>query len=135
MGIEPYLLASTLSGVLAQRLVRKLAPDAKRERAPTEAEREILAASINPAYQKLARVFEPVEGIAPNVTGYRGRTGIYELLTVDENVRKLIHDAASERELSEAAIRGGMTPLREDGFRWVADGVTSMEEVLRVTRD
>jgi general secretion pathway protein E len=135
MGIEPYLLASTLSGVLAQRLVRKLAPDAKRERAPTEAEREILAAAIDPVYQKLSRVFEPVEGTAQNVTGYRGRTGIYELLTVDENLRKLIHEAASEREIGEAAVRGGMTPLREDGFRWVADGVTSMEEVLRVTRD
>ncbi len=135
MGIEPYLLASTLSGVLAQRLVRKLAPDAKRERAPSDGEREILSASSNPAYQNLNRVFAPVEGVAPSVTGYRGRTGIYELLTVDENLRKLIHDAASERVIADAALQSGMTPLREDGLRWVADGVTSMEEVLRVTRD
>jgi general secretion pathway protein E len=139
MGIEPYLLASTLSGVLAQRLVRKLSPNAKRERAPTSAEQEILAASLNTNYRQLDRVFEPVEGDAnantANATGYRGRTGIYELLTVDEQLRKLIHDAASEHEIADAAIRGGMMPLREDGFRWVADGVTSMEEVLRVTRD
>lgn len=137
MGIEPFLLASTLSGVLAQRLVRKLAPDAKHARAPTEAEQEILAASTNATHRQLTQVFEPVEGRAANTnaTGYRGRTGIYELLTVDEALRKLIHDAASEREIAEAAIRGGMTPLREDGLRWVADGVTSMEEVLRVTRD
>ena len=135
MGIEPFLLASTLSGVLAQRLVRKLAPDTKRERAPTEAEQEILAASSNATHRQLAQVFEPVEGITANATGYRGRTGIYELLTVDEALRKLIHDAASEHEIADAAIRGGMTPLREDGLRWVADGVTSMEEVLRVTRD
>jgi general secretion pathway protein E len=135
MGIEPYLLASTLSGVLAQRLVRRLSPNAKRERAPTAAEQEILAASLNPNYRQLNRVFEPVEGDLPNATGYRGRTGIYELLTVDEQLRKLIHDAASEHEIADAAVRGGMVPLREDGLRWVADGVTSMEEVLRVTRD
>jgi general secretion pathway protein E len=135
MGIEPYLLASTLSGVLAQRLVRKLAPDAKHERAPTESESDILRAAINPAYRNLSRVFAPTEGTAPNVTGYRGRTGIYELLTVDETLRKLIHDAASEREIADAAVATGMVPLREDGLRWVAEGVTSMEEVLRVTRD
>ncbi len=133
MGIEPFLLASTLSGVLAQRLVRKLSPNAKRERPATDAERELLSASTNPAYQKLAQVFEPVEG--HGATGYKGRTGIYELLAVDEELRKLIHDAASERDIADAAVRGGMTPLREDGLRWVAEGVTSMEEVLRVTRD
>lgn len=135
MGIEPYLLASTLSGVLAQRLVRKLAPDAKRERALTESEADILRTTVNPAYRQLARVFEPVESTTSSATGYRGRTGIYELLTVDESLRKLIHDAASEREIADAAIARGMVPLREDGLRWVADGVTSMDEVLRVTRD
>jgi general secretion pathway protein E len=138
MGIEPYLLASTLSGVLAQRLVRKLAPNAKRERAPTSLEADILQASTNPAYRQLARVYEPIEGVTSNttnVTGYRGRTGIYELLTVNEDLRKLIHDAASEREIADAATKQGMVPLREDGLRWVAEGVTSMEEVLRVTRD
>jgi general secretion pathway protein E len=133
MGIEPYLLASTLSGVLAQRLVRKLAPDAKRERAPTDSERDVLTTSNVPTYRDLKRVFEPVE--AHTGTGYRGRTGIYELLTVDEPIRKLIHDAKSEREITEAAIRGGMVSLRDDGLRWVAEGVTSMDEVLRVTRD
>jgi general secretion pathway protein E len=138
MGIEPYLLASTLSGVLAQRLVRKLAPNAKRERAPTSLEADILQASTNPAHRQLSRVYEPIEGATSNttnVTGYRGRTGIYELLTVNEDLRKLIHDAASEREIADAATKQGMVPLREDGLRWVAEGVTSMEEVLRVTRD
>jgi general secretion pathway protein E len=135
MGIEPYLLASTLSGVLAQRLVRKLAPDAKRERVPTSLEADILQASTNPVHRQLTRVYEPVEGAASSITGYRGRTGIYELLTVNEDLRKLIHDAASEREIADAATKHGMVPLREDGLRWVADGVTSMEEVLRVTRD
>ncbi len=133
MGIEPYLLASTLSGVLAQRLVRKLAPDTRREHQPTPAQKEILAAADNPAYRKLSRLYEPVETSANN--GYRGRTGIYELLTVNEALRKLIHDGAAERELTEAAKQNGMIPLREDGLRWVAEGLTSLEEVLRVTRD
>jgi general secretion pathway protein E len=97
MGIEPYLLASTLSGVLAQRLVRKLAPGKQDE--------------------------------------FKGRTGIYELLTVDEPQRKLIHDGAAESAIAAVAIKNGMVTLREDGQRWVNAGVTSLEEVLRVTRD
>ncbi len=97
MGVEPYLLASTLSGVLAQRLVRKLVPGKKDE--------------------------------------FKGRTGIYELLSVNESLRKLIHDGASERDIAVAAMANGMVSLREDGQRWVAAGVTSQEEVLRVTRD
>ena len=131
MGIEPYLLASTLSGVLAQRLVRKLSPATRRERAPDDAERSMLTASINPEHRQISRLFEPGD----SVTGYKGRTGIYELLAVDEALRKLIHDGAAESDITSAAISNGMVPLREDGLRWVADGVTSLEEVLRVTRD
>jgi len=97
MGIEPFLLASTLSGVLAQRLVRKLVPG--------------------------------------KIDEYKGRTGIYELLTVDEHLRKLIHDSASERDITAMATKIGMVSLRDDGKRWVDAGVTSLEEVLRVTRD
>ena len=63
------------------------------------------------------------------------RTWARELLAVDEPLRKLIHDGAAESELTDAATRNGMVPLREDGLRWVAEGVTSLEEVLRVTRD
>ena len=97
MGIEPYLLASTLSGVLAQRLVRKLVPGKQDE--------------------------------------FKGRTGIYELLTVDEGLRKPIHDGAAESAIASMAMNNGMVTLREDGQRWVDAGVTSLEEVLRVTRD
>ena len=76
-------------------------------------------------------MFEPTD----SVTGYKGRTGIYELLAVDEGLRKLIHDGAAESDITTAAIGNGMVPLREDGLRWVNEGVTSLEEVLRVTRD
>ena len=131
MGIEPYLLASTLSGVLAQRLVRKLNPASRQERAPDDAERAMLIAAIDPKHRNISKLFEPGDA----VTGYKGRTGIYELLAVDETLRKLIHDGAAESEVTAAAMRNGMVPLREDGLRWVADGVTSLEEVLRVTRD
>ncbi len=135
MGVEPYLLSSTLIGVLAQRLVRKTAPETGRERLPSAAEREILKASTVAEYRDLARVVEPVEAAENNWTGFKGRTGIYELLTVDENIRKLIHEAASEHDLGEAATARGMLSLRDDGLRWVANGLTSLEEVLRVTRD
>ena len=131
MGIEPYLLASTLSGVLAQRLVRKLNPAARQARAPDDAERHMLQAAIDPLHREISTLYEPADA----VTGYKGRTGIYELLAVDEPLRKLIHDGAAESELTDAATRNGMVPLREDGLRWVAQGVTSLEEVLRVTRD
>lgn len=68
-------------------------------------------------------------------TGYLGRTGIFELLTTDEAMKALIHTSASEAHIREAATRGGMTPMREDGERLMASGVTSREELLRVTRD
>ena len=97
MGIEPYLLASTLSGVLAQRLVRKLDP--------------------------------------ANDQAFRGRTGIYELLTVDESIRQLVHDGRAEADIAATAVAHGMRTLRDDGMRWVERGITSREEVLRVTRD
>jgi len=106
MGIEPFLLASSLLGAMAQRLVRKIC-------SPCQA-----------------------QGCAAcGHTGYRGRTGIYELLVVDPDLRRMIHDARSEEEIRAHALAHGMTSLRDDGARWVADGTTSLEEVRRVTRD
>ena len=128
MGIEPFLLASTLSGVLAQRLVRKLCPACK---APAE-----LDAGDRPLFGKQApeRVYRAVGCAACNFTGYKGRTGIYELLVADDELRRLVHSGLDERALREHAVRQGMSRLREDGLRWVADGTTSLDEVLRVTR-
>ena len=68
-------------------------------------------------------------------TGYKGRTGVYELMVVDDLLRSLIHMRAAESELTEAARANGFVPMREDGERLVAGGITSLEEVLRVTRD
>jgi general secretion pathway protein E len=134
MGIEPFLVASSLLGVLAQRLVRKLCPDCRRPHRPDAAEQRLLhlACADDPMPTML---YTAVGCPACDRTGYRGRTGIFELLTVDDSLRALIHDRAGEARLREHARRRGMVGLREDGLRWVRAGVTSLEEVLRVTRD
>ena len=131
MGVEPYLLASSLLGVLAQRLVRTLCPECRKRAVPSAGEAALLASS---ACRRTCRCTRPSGCAACNHTGYRGRTGIYELLVADDAMRRLIHDRAPEHALRDAA-RPGMTPLRHDGARWVADGTTSLEEVLRVTRE
>jgi len=128
MGIEPYLLASTLNGVLAQRLVRKLCPDCKVPYEPDAAERSVFAKNTPD------RLYRAVGCGACNFSGYRGRTGIHELLVTDDELRHQIHDGVAESALREYAVRHGMTRLRDDGLRWVRDGATSLDEVLRVTR-
>ncbi|MEG0046390.1 MAG: ATPase, T2SS/T4P/T4SS family, partial [Comamonas sp.] len=97
MGVEPFLLSSSLLGVLAQRLVRK------------------------------------VDHSEPS--GYRGRTGIFEMLVVDDTIRAQIHRGASEAEIRETAQASGMQLMREDGERLVREGITTAAEVMRVTRD
>ncbi len=117
MGVEPFLLASTLLGVLAQRLVRRLCPHCKQP---------------DPA---VVGSWRPVGCASCNQLGYSGRTGIHELFCVDDDVRSLIHSGADEQALRVAARRAGMLSMREDGARWVRGGVTAPEEILRVTRD
>ena len=130
MGIEPFLLGSSLIGVLAQRLVRRLCPHCKTAYQPSAQEWSTLSASEPPARAYLAHGCEQC-----NQTGYRGRTGLYELMNVDESLRRLIHDDAGEHHLRQYAASHGMHLLREDGLRWVLAGETSIEEVLRVTRE
>ena len=128
MGIEPYLLASTLNGVLAQRLVRKLCAACRAPYEPDAAERTALGRTPP------ERLYKAVGCGACNFSGYKGRTGIYELFTADDATRRAIHDTAAESDLRERAVKSGMVRLREDGLRWVRDGTTSLDEVLRVTR-
>ncbi|MBI5924369.1 MAG: type II secretion system ATPase GspE [Aquabacterium sp.] len=115
MGIEPFLLSSSLLGVLAQRLVRKLCPHCKREDDHGK--------------------WHPVGCSECGMSGYKGRTGVYELMVADDDIRALIHEQASEAKLFERAQQAGMRTMRDDGDRLVAEGVTSLEEVLRVTRE
>jgi general secretion pathway protein E len=130
MGIEPFLLGSSLIGVLAQRLVRKLCPHCKTPFTPSPQEWAVLDSSKPPIKAYRANGCEQC-----NHTGYRGRTGLYELMTIDEPLRRLIHDNAGEHLIRQHAEAHGMHVLREDGLRWVLAGETSIEEVLRVTRE
>lgn len=130
MGIEPFLLSSSLLAVLAQRLVRTLCPDCRAPRPITEQERLAMGIELAPDQQ----VWRPVGCEQCNHTGYRGRTGIHELVVVDEAVREAIHSASGELAI-ERLIRGHTPSIRRDGIDKVLKGQTSLEEVLRVTRE
>ncbi len=132
MGVESFLIASSLAGTLAQRLVRVLCTDCKRRITPLpEVEAELRRAVGDGAAIEL---YEPVGCGRCRYTGYRGRTGIFELLTVTPRLRPLIIRHASAEELSAAARADGMHTMRENGLRKVAEGVTALEEVVRATR-
>lgn len=131
MGVEPFLVASSLSAVLAQRLVRKLCPACKKSHAASESELNLLGMKPGSSLT----TWTPTGCAECSQTGYQSRSGVYELLTVDDAVRSMIHDGASEAQLRQYARQNGMVPLREDGIRWLRDGSTSLEELVRVTRD
>ena len=132
MGVEPYLLSSSLLGVLAQRLVRTLCTECREAVAPDPAERALLSRI---GLASIARIAQPRGCEACNHGGYRGRTGIYELMVVDDAVRRAIHDRAGEDGVRAAMQAAGTATLRSDGARWIADGSTSLAELVRVTRD
>jgi general secretion pathway protein E len=115
MGVEPFLLSSSLIGVLAQRLVRKLCPNCKKVDARGR--------------------YHPVGCAQCGNTGYKGRTGVYELMAIDDKLRALIHGRAAESQLFVAAEAIGLRSMREDGERLIVEGITSPEEVMRVTRE
>ncbi|MCB1901357.1 type II secretion system ATPase GspE [Cognatazoarcus halotolerans] len=129
MGVEPFLLASTLRGVLAQRLVRRLCTSCRQSRSADDADREL----FGPHTPETVSIADSCP--ACGHTGYAGRTGIYELITVDDTFGRQIHNRADESELREHARATGARSLREDGLRLLAAGLTSPEELLRVTRD
>ena len=129
MGIEPFLLASSLIGTLAQRLVRVLDPES---REPYRIGRDELGRLGLPD-QSEQTLYRPRADLPSGLSGYRGRTGIYELVEVNEAMRQLIHDGAAEARLEALARELGPSIL-EDGWRKALAGATSLEEVLRVTR-
>ncbi|MFM9880666.1 MAG: type II secretion system ATPase GspE [Burkholderiaceae bacterium] len=114
MGVEPFLLSSSLLGALAQRLVRKVCTVCR---------------------ENVGGVSTPMGCAACGHTGYQGRTGIFELLVTDEAIRAQIHNRASEADIRQAALAQGMTLMRDDGQRLVEAGITSREELVRVTKD
>jgi general secretion pathway protein E len=128
MGIEPFLLSSSLIGVLAQRLVRVLNPDTKQAFKAGERERRLLNLDPGDPAPTLYRPGRDAGG------GYRGRTGIYELIVVDDAMRTMIHDEVSEHEIERHA-RLATPSIRDDGRARVLRGETTLEEILRVTRE
>ncbi|MEH6453108.1 MAG: type II secretion system ATPase GspE [Psychromonas sp.] len=130
MGVEPFLLASSLLGVLAQRLVRCLCPTCKQPHTATEKEKQVLGLSET----ENSIIYRAVGCRNCNHSGYKGRTGIHELLVVDEHVRELIHAGAGEQTV-EKLIRERTPSIRDDGLAKVLAGVTTLEEILRVSRE
>jgi len=131
MGVEPFLVSSTVEAVMAQRLVRRLCEHCKQPYRPQQDE-------LPPDFPwddlNGTPVFRSVGCRQCRNLGYSGRVGIYELLVTTEEVRRLAHDNASSWKLKKAAVQNGMTTLRMDGWKKVVSGMTSVDEVARVTK-
>ncbi len=131
MGVEPFLLSSSVIGILAQRLVRQICPECRQSYQANEHDCALLGIPVEQA----PTLYRPGEGCSHcNHLGYRGRTGIYELISVDDTLRGMIHDGAGEHEMEKYA-RQYSPSIRSDGFRRVLNGETSLEEVLRVSQE
>ena len=131
MGVEAYLVASVLEGVLAQRLVRRICPACRVPDTPTQADLDALGIEA----PRGTVLFRGKGCDECRGTGYRGRTGIYELFVIDEDARSLILRRASTRDIRHHAIERGMVTLRMDGFTRACEGLTTVEEILRVTQE
>lgn len=134
LGVPPYLASATLLGVLAQRLVRTLCPHCKQPDAHFDT--EAFHAAIAPWKASFAlRPCKPVGCVECRNTGYLGRVGLYELLTCTEALRGLLVRSPELGPLRAQAVKDGMRPLRLAGAVKVAEGVTTLDEVLRATPD
>ncbi len=133
MGVEPFLVASSLIGVLAQRLVRTVCPHCREEYSPSETEMdyfsEIAPRPDRPFTLYRGRGCEKCKG-----AGYLGRTGIFEFLAVTDEIRRMISDRTDSKTIRNSAVSKGMKTLRIDGFEKALKGITTVEEVLRVTQ-
>jgi type II secretory ATPase GspE/PulE/Tfp pilus assembly ATPase PilB-like protein len=129
LGIEPYLVASSLIGVLAQRLVRQICPQCGRTYEPTATELRWLGVERDRA----TNIKMGGGCTACRLTGYRGRLGTFELIAVDESTRRLIQSRATASEIRDAAVQHGTRTLRDDGIEKILAGSTTITEVERVT--
>src|SRR5438128_779380 len=131
MGAEPYLIASVLEGVLAQRLVRRVCQACRVPDTPPLADLQALGVTASPDL----RLFRGKGCADCPGTGYRGRMGIYELFPITEDARSLMLRRASSRDIRQHAVAAGMVTLRLDGWRRACEGLTTVEEILRVTQE
>jgi type IV pilus assembly protein PilB len=129
MGVEPYLLSEALAGIIAQRLMRRLCPDCKRKREATETEKHLLG---YPASKSL-QVYEAVGCVKCNDTGYNGRIGVYEIMQTSTRIREAIRKKWPTDAIAEIAESEGMKPLKLRAIELVFAGITSVEELLRIS--
>lgn len=136
LGVEPYLITATVNIAIGQRLVRKICEDCRVTKPLTKEEQKSLADSPALASFDVKRPVSCGRGCSLcNQSGYRGRIGIYEVLTVDDDIRKAMLERASQDDIRRIAISHGMTTMVDDGLRKVADGITTIDEVLRVAHE
>jgi general secretion pathway protein E len=136
MGVEPYLVGSSLVGVLAQRLVRVLCKECREAYLPTPEELREVTLKPDAARQATGgMIYRPVGCDACNKTGYRGRNGIYEIMLVDDDIRELVVKKTDSGTIKRAAVKHGMRTLMDDGAAKVLRGMTSIAEVLSVTQE
>ena len=131
LGIEKFMISSTLIGAMAQRLVRRICQNCKTERFLAQDEADSLNLTVPEG--KRIKVYEGEGCFECRLTGYRGRSGIFEILEIDEKVKELINEEADVQTIKREAVRRGMKTLRQSALRKLADGETTFEEVLRVT--
>ena len=126
MGLQPYMVANSLVGIIAQRLMRKVCPDCGEESIPTAEERRILGTDIK-------KIMHPKGCPQCNYTGYKGRVAIHEVLMIDRQVRQMIMDGASAEAIQDYAVENqNMKTLKDAGLKMVEDGVSSVEELRKV---
>ncbi len=136
MGIEPFLVASAVEGIVAQRLIRRLCPSCRKPLELDAVKIELLRKEGFPVEELATHtIYEPAGCDTCRGSGFKGRTGIYEILTVDDHIRPLIIDRSASSDIKREAMRHGLRTLRDDGWRKVLDGVTTVEEVLRVSEE
>jgi general secretion pathway protein E len=132
MGIEPYLLSSTIVGILAQRLVRRICRDCIESYTPTE--QEISSLGLKASDVPSGKFYRGKGCPLCYGLGYRGRHGLYELMVVNNPIRKQIVDSPDAIEMRRVALENGMTSLLDHGAKLVVEGISTVPEVLRVTR-
>jgi type IV pilus assembly protein PilB len=133
MGAKDYLVSSTLSGVIAQRLVRRLCDDCKEEYFPTYDEAKLVSKDEE-EIQKLMKtpLYRPKGCAKCGFSGYKGRLGVYEIMLINKEIKKLIAFGAHDLEIEEAAVKNGMVTLNQSCLRHILNGMTTIEEFVRV---
>lgn len=131
MGIEPYLIADSTIGVIAQRLVRRLCPECKRQKKADEEELELLQLAPDAD----VTIYEPCGCPRCDGAGFRGRIGVYEIMEVTQSLKSIISKNGSAEEIKKKALEEGMSTLRMSATRYVLEGITSVQEMMRVSFD